>query len=141
METMKITPADADDIAEHFGAISSRIPLRAIKTQRDHKIAVAALNALLDAGGADEAHPLAALVGTLGELIGDYEDARSPAAELSPADMLRFLMDQHGLSQSDLPDVGSQGVVSEILNGKRELNVRQIRRLAEQFRVGTHVFI
>ena len=36
-------------------------------------------------------------------------------------------MDEHGLTQSDLPEVGSQGVVSEIIHGKRELNVRQIR--------------
>ncbi|MBL8080239.1 MAG: helix-turn-helix domain-containing protein [Anaerolineales bacterium] len=55
--------------------------------------------------------------------------------------MLRFLMDEHGLSQSDLPEVGSQGVVSEILNGRRELNVRQIRSLAERFKVSSAVFV
>lgn len=141
METMKLTPADVDDLAGHFDAISSRIPLRAIKTKREHKTAVNALNALMDAGGADETHPLSALVSILGDLIGDYEDIRLPPANLSPADMMRFLMDQHGLSQSDLPEVGSQGVVSEVLNGKRELNVRQIKRLAERFQVGPQVFV
>jgi HTH-type transcriptional regulator/antitoxin HigA len=50
-------------------------------------------------------------------------------------------MEEHELTQSDLPEVGSQGVVSEILNGKRELNVRQIRALAERFGVSTAVFI
>jgi len=35
-------------------------------------------------------------------------------------------MDQHGLTQSDLPEIGSQGVVSEILSGKRELNARRL---------------
>lgn len=50
-------------------------------------------------------------------------------------------MEEHSLTQSDLPEVGSQGVVSEILNGKRELNVRQIRKLAERFRVSTAVFV
>jgi HTH-type transcriptional regulator/antitoxin HigA len=39
------------------------------------------------------------------------------------------------LRQSDWPEIGSQGVVSEILNGKRELNVRQIRETARRFRV------
>ncbi len=33
-------------------------------------------------------------------------------------------MEEHDLSQSDLPEVGSQGGASEILSGKRELNVR-----------------
>ena len=59
----------------------------------------------------------------------------------SGADMLRFLMDEHALTQSDLPEVGSQGVVSEILNAKRELNVRQIRALAKRFHVSPAVFV
>jgi len=50
-------------------------------------------------------------------------------------------MEEHGLRQSDLAEVGSQGVVSEILNGKRELNVRQIRELAKRFHISPAVFI
>ena len=50
-------------------------------------------------------------------------------------------MEGHGLRQSDLPEIGSQGVVSEILNGKRELNVRQIRELAKLFNVSPAVFL
>jgi len=50
-------------------------------------------------------------------------------------------MEAHGLTQSDLPEIGSQGVVSEILSGERELNIRQIRRLAKRFGVSPAVFI
>ncbi len=50
-------------------------------------------------------------------------------------------MEQHGLRQSDLPEVGSQGVVSEILSGRRDLNVRQIRLLAERFHVSAATFV
>jgi HTH-type transcriptional regulator/antitoxin HigA len=39
-------------------------------------------------------------------------------------------MEAHGLTQSELPEIGSPGVVSEILSGERELNIRQIRHLA-----------
>lgn len=141
MDAMILTRADVDDIAEHLSGITARIPLRPIKTKRDYRTAIAALNALLDAGGAHEGNPLATLVGVLGELISDYEEAHSPTVKISPADMLRFLMDQHGLSQGDLPEVGSQGVVSEILNGKRELNVRQIKLLSQRFLVGPQVFV
>jgi HTH-type transcriptional regulator/antitoxin HigA len=49
-------------------------------------------------------------------------------------------MEQHGLLQGDLPEVGSQGVVSEILRGKRELNVRQIQALAERFHLPAGAF-
>jgi HTH-type transcriptional regulator/antitoxin HigA len=50
-------------------------------------------------------------------------------------------MEEHGLTQSDLPEIGSQGVVSEVLRGKRELNIRQIRALARRFQVSPAVFI
>lgn len=50
-------------------------------------------------------------------------------------------MEEHGPAQSDLPEVGSQGVVSEVLSGKRELNVRQIRALAKRFHVSPAVFM
>ena len=55
--------------------------------------------------------------------------------------MLRFLMEQHGLSQSDLPEIGSQGVVSEILSGRRLLNARQITVLVARFGVSADLFI
>ena len=56
-------------------------------------------------------------------------------------ELLQFLMEEHQLTQSDLPEVGSQRVVSEILGGKRELNVRQIRALSRRFGVSPSVFV
>lgn len=50
-------------------------------------------------------------------------------------------METHNLHQNDLPEIGSQGVVSEILNGKRELNVRKIKFLAKRFNVEPATFI
>jgi HTH-type transcriptional regulator/antitoxin HigA len=74
-------------------------------------------------------------------LIGAYEDAHHPAEKVAPVAVLRLLMDQHRLSQSDLPEVGTQGVISEILHGKRALNVRQIKSLSERFNVPVSVFV
>lgn len=59
----------------------------------------------------------------------------------SPAVVLKYLMQEQGLRRSDLPEIGSQGVVSEVLAGKRELNARQIKRLAKRFGVSPAVFI
>ena len=131
----------AADLAEHFAAISSLIPLRLIRTEADYEAATASLNALLDAGAADETHPLANLVAILGELIGDYDDAHYAAKDVAPSDMLRFLMEQHGLKQGELPDVATQGVVSEVLSGKRALNLRQMRELAARFSVPVSAFL
>ena len=141
MEAM-IDRRAAEALTRHFRAISKHVPLRPIRTAADYDSAVASLNGLLDAGVADETHPLADLVATLGELIGDYDAVHYPGIDVAPNEMLRFLMNQHGLKQTDLAaEIGSQGVVSEILNGKRELNLRQMRDLARRFAVPVAAFI
>ncbi|MCY1520277.1 Antitoxin HigA [compost metagenome] len=55
-------------------------------------------------------------------------------------EVLRNLMSEHNLTQCDLTEIGAQSVVSEILNGKRQFNVRHIRALAERFKVPADVF-
>lgn len=130
-----------EEITARFQALAAVVPLNTIRTSGDYDKAVLMLNQLLDAGAADENSPLAGLVNTIGVLIGDYEDTHHPVAHVAPVAALRFLMKQHQLTQSDLPEVGTQGVVSEILRGKRDLNVRQIKALAERFHVPTSLFI
>ena len=49
-------------------------------------------------------------------------------------------MQLQGIVQKNLPEIGSQGVVSEILSGKRKLNARQIAALASRFNVPESVF-
>ncbi len=51
------------------------------------------------------------------------------------ATRLAFLMEQHGLRQCDLPEVGAQSVVSAVLAGKRALNLRQVTALTERLGV------
>jgi HTH-type transcriptional regulator / antitoxin HigA len=116
-------------------------PLLVIRNEKDYDAAVKRLNELLDEIGTNEKHPLYTLLDTLGTLVHAYEEEHYPISEASGVDVLRFLMEEHGLTQSNLPEVGSQGVVSEILNGKRELNVRQIRALAGRFKVSAAVFV
>ncbi|CUS03501.2 Transcriptional regulator [Candidatus Promineifilum breve] len=116
-------------------------PIFLIRNEREYDAAVARLNDLLDEVGTDENHPLYGLLDTLGTLIEAYEAEYEPLPPVSGADMLQYLMEEHGLRQADLSEIGSQGVVSEILSGKRELNVRQIRALAERFEVSPAVFV
>lgn len=115
-------------------------PVLVIRTEREYDRAVARMNALLDEIGANERHPLYDLLDTLGTLIHAYEEEHYPIPDAGGTEMLKFFMEEHGLAQSDLSEVGSQGVVSEILNGKRELNVRQIRALAKRFHVSPAMF-
>jgi HTH-type transcriptional regulator/antitoxin HigA len=116
-------------------------PLLSIRNERDYDLAVERLNALLDEIGTDQAHPMYGILDTLGTLVHSYEEEHYSMPRVTGAEMLRFLMSEHDLKQSDLPEVGSQGVVSEILSGKRELNVRQIRALGRRFGVPPAAFI
>lgn len=102
---------------------------------------VAALDAVIDAGGADESHALARLADYLGDLVAEYEAAHAPLREMPARDFLRELMKQHGLSQKDLPEIGAQSVVSAVLSGKRQLNVRQIGRLSARFGLPAEAFM
>jgi HTH-type transcriptional regulator/antitoxin HigA len=126
------------ELQTHWTAIS---PLLSMRNEHEYDLAVDRLNYLLDEVGADEQHPLYTLLDTLGTLVHAYEEQHHPMPDCSGVDVLRFLMDEHGLTQSDLSEVGSQGVVSDILRGKRVLNVRQIRALAKRFQVSPAVFV
>jgi HTH-type transcriptional regulator/antitoxin HigA len=112
-----------------------------IKTEKDYDRAVARLNELLDEVGTNEKHPLYDLLDTLATVIYAYEEEHYKLPNVSGREMLQHFIEEHDLGQSDLPEVGSQGVVSEILAGKRELNVRQIQALAKRFGVVPGVFL
>ena len=115
-------------------------PLLVIKNERDYDAAVERLNTLLDEVGDDEDNPLYSLLDTLGIIIEAYDNENYSISNCSGVDALDYLMEEHSLSQSELPEIGSQGVVSEILSGKRKLNVRQIEALAKKFKVSPATF-
>lgn len=116
-------------------------PVLTIQSPLDYAQAIERLNQLIDEVGTDVNHPLYGLLDTLGTVVRAYEEEQVAIPEVTGAEILRFLMEEHGLTQSDLPEVGSQGVVSELLSGKRELNVRQIRALARRFDVSPAAFM
>ncbi len=126
------------DLKTHWLTIR---PLLTIRNEREYDRAVNLLNELLDEIGTNERHPLYSFMDTLGTVIEAYEEKHQPMPASSGAEMLRYFMEERGLSQSDLSEIGSQGVVSEVLNGKRELNIRQVRALAKRFHVSPAVFI
>lgn len=126
---------------DHHKVINAEVPLRPIRSDADYAAAVEKLNQLLDDGGADEESPPADLTATLGTLIAEYDAVHYSSGGVTGVEVLRFLMDPHGLRQSDLPEIGSQGVISEILSGKRELAVRHMRDLAQRFSVPPSAFL
>ena len=73
-------------------------------------------------------------------LIAAYEEAKWPRRRPSTADMIRYLMDQHGLTRADLvPILGTPSRVSEVLRGKKGLSMTMVQRLRARFRVPADV--
>ncbi len=124
-----------------FARLQRLVPLGNLRTRRDYLRARRMLDRIIDVIGNDESGPAADLAETLGIFIDRYEARHVRMPEATPSDVLRLLMDQHDLVQSDLPEVGSQGVVSEILRGKRRLNARQIQALTQRFGIAADLFL
>lgn len=110
-------------------------------TEEEYNEMVQRLDELTDQVGNDESHPLASLMETLGSLVEAYETQNLSDMDGSPLQAIQELIALHGLKQSDLTDVGTQGVVSEVLTGKRKLNLRQIKALSKRFHVSPAVFV
>lgn len=116
--------------------------LKPAKTRAQYQTLVESLDAVLDAGGADEANRLAPLAVMLGDLVSAYEAAHQPMPPaMSASETVRWFMARDGLRQCDLPEIGNQAKVSEILAGGRTLNLRQARALAARFGVPLELFL
>jgi antitoxin component HigA of HigAB toxin-antitoxin module len=122
-------------------------PLGVIDSKSRHKAALDVISRLIpymnehSNGVGHAAKDMRRYLEILSMLVEKYEKERfqtnSPAGE----DMLSYLMELHSLKQSDLSkELGTQSVVSEILSGKRRLNVDQIRALSKRFGVSTETF-
>ncbi|MHB8563227.1 MAG: helix-turn-helix domain-containing protein [Acidiferrobacteraceae bacterium] len=136
-----MTAYQMKEVVQEYRRLRAKVPLGTLRTKKDYAHAVEMLDAILDEMGEEEHHPMAELADALGVFIEKYEAEHVPIPVAKPEAVLRFLMQQHDLRQSDLPEIGSQGVVSEILAGKRALNVRQIKQLAKRFGVSSAVFV
>jgi HTH-type transcriptional regulator / antitoxin HigA len=75
-------------------------------------------------------------------LIAAYEESKRPRHPPSTADLIRHLMDQHGLTRADMvPLLGTPSRVSEVLRGKKELSMAMVQRLRARFRVPADLLI
>ena len=75
-------------------------------------------------------------------LTEEYETKHHSIAPAAPQEILQHLMESNGIHQSDLVGViGSSGVVSEVVNGKRSISKTQAKALGEFFSISPSLFI
>lgn len=132
MSALVVSPA--------YTALLAQIPPKIIRTEEENERYIEVLYQLeqhQDAWSQEE-KDLAELI-TL--LIEDFEEKHYQLPKAPPLVVVEFLMEQHGLKQKDLADIfGTPSIVSEVMNGKRELNKEHIRRLSERFHVSPELF-
>ncbi len=85
--------------------------------------------------------PLAGLIKAMSRAAQEYEGTFLSEQQGGALLSLRYLIKLHRVKQSELTEIGSQGVVSEVLNGKRSLTLRHVRELAKKFNVSPNTFI
>ena len=117
------------------------IGVTAVHTEDDYAQARATIDALLDEVGDNESHPLADVLDYLADQVKAYVDEHFPIPDAEPREVLRFLMDQHGLNQENLSDCAPQSRISDILSGRRSISKEIAKRLAQRFHVRADLFL
>lgn len=75
-------------------------------------------------------------------LVERYEQEHYPIPAADPVSLVRFLMEREQLTQRDLiVQFGSESAVSMFLNGRRNLSVKQVKRLSDRFKLPAGLFI
>lgn len=102
------------------------------------------LDNIIDVVRGNSNHPLSLVMQIIGENLEQYDDENHPpiGENVSDIDMIKYLMKEHDLNQSDLSEIfGSQANVSKFLNGERPLSMRQITGLKKRFEISADFFI
>ena len=133
---------DLASVQSAWQGLNELVPLGTINSERDYKRRVQIMDELLARVGANESHRLMPLLDLVTREIETYEAKHHALPEATPAAVLAYFMQEHNLKQTDLAEeLGGQSIVSAILNGKRELNTRQVKALATRFNVSPAVFL
>ena len=83
-----------------------------------------------------------ALYKLLVTLIEVYETENYPMDKSEPHEILQHIMESSGTRQADLVGIiGSSGVVSEVVNGKRAISKAQAKALGDYFKISPSLFI
>jgi HTH-type transcriptional regulator/antitoxin HigA len=128
--------------SEPYLQLVRECPLRIIRTEAEYRRAITMLDSLSDLGPArteDETEYLLALA----LFVEKYEQAHEPASSAAGVEILGYLIETHGVKQGDVA-VGTglaDSTVSEILAGKRKMNIKHIEALARFFKVELAVFL
>ncbi|VXD24350.1 conserved hypothetical protein [Planktothrix serta PCC 8927] len=126
-------------ISNDYIKLLTSFPPRPITSEEELELTQTRIDQLLDQGklSQDEKDYL----NVLGALVYEYEQQQEPIPDIYGVELLKSLIEDNGLRQKDLVSIfKTESIVSDILNGKRELTKRHIEELAQFFHVSPAVF-
>ena len=136
---MKLNAKSEDKIIKEMLKVSSLIHIP--QNDEEYEEMTDILFKLARKVGENKDHPLFPAMELLTLSIEHYDNEHFQIAEADGVSILKYFMEEFDLKQKDLQnELGTQGVVSEILHGKRKLNRNQIEKLSERFHVSPAVF-
>ena len=125
---------------EAYASLLTEFQPRVITTEAENERALAVVEKLMAVKNRTPEQN--ALLDLLVILIEKFEDEHYQLNAATPQSILLHLMEARGIKQEDLVGaIGSRGVVSEVVNGKRSISKAQAKDLAKFFRVSPELFI
>lgn len=126
---------------QRYGRLLTKTLPSVIETEEENERMVAEVDALF-AKGDDLSPEEEKLLKLMVLLIEDYESRTYQLKTAAPHEVLQELMQARGLKQRDLWQIlGSKGVTSEVINGKRGISKRQAKALGDFFHISPVLFL
>lgn len=141
MKQIDMRVPEPQAILQAWMPFKQTIGVTSVNSEEEYARATATIDVLLDEIGDNDSHPLADVLDYLSDQVKAYEDEHFSIPKVEPHEVLRFLMDQHGLRQEDLGDCAPQSRISEILAGKRAISKEIAKRLARRFNIHGDIFL
>ena len=126
-----------------YFALVRQFPLKPITSDRELNRAIENVNELVDRGFENLTHGEEAYLDVLSDLVEKYENTHHPIPDASPVEMLKFFIEDRNTNQRAVA-LGSGiavSTMSEILAGRRRMNLEHIQKLAGFFKIDPGVFL
>ena len=122
-----------------YKELLNSFPPRPITSEEELEKTQVVIDALIDKGNLTEDER--DYLNLLGLLTHEYEETQELIPDIFGIEILKVFMEEQNLKQKDLvPIFKTESIVSNVLNGKRQLTVEHIQKLADFFHVSPAVF-
>ena len=127
-------------MTDKYLQLLQQFPPRTINNDEELDRTIAVIDDLLDRSSLSSEE--SDYLNVLGMLVFDYEQKTEPIPDIYGVELLKVLIVERGLLQKDLvPIFKTESIVSDIMNGKRQLTLRHIQELARFFNLSPAVFL